>query len=91
MCVEAVQSAWQALAQKIWDKYVSPIADLGCGTEDIWKRQINGFWEMSWVFGNNSIRLIRKNHAHIPPEEPGDKCTLMGNWQEQCRLCAHSG
>lgn len=84
MCVEAVQSAWQALAQEIWDKYVSPIADLGCGTEDIWKRQINGFWEMSWVFGKNSDTLDRRKNwrSHIPPEEPGDKCTLMGNWQE---------
>ncbi|MCG9968435.1 type III-B CRISPR-associated protein Cas10/Cmr2 [Pelotomaculum terephthalicicum JT] len=83
-CVEAVNKAWQAIAEQIWEKYVAPVAGRGCGTEEIWNRQVKNFWEMSWVFGEDADLLDRRKNwrSHIPPEEPGDKCTLMGNWQE---------
>jgi len=83
-CVEAVNKAWQTIAREIWAKYVAPAVELGYGTEEIWKRQVENFWEISWVFGEKADLLDRRKNwrSHIPPEEPGDKCTLMGNWQE---------
>lgn len=83
-CVDAVDEAWQTIAGKIWRKYVSPVAVLGRDTEKIWNRQIRNFWEISWAFGEETDLLDRRKNwrIHIPPDEPGDKCTLMGNWQE---------
>jgi len=45
---------------------------------------VNGFWDMSWVVGDEANLLDRRKNwrNYIPPEEPGDKCTLMENWQE---------
>lgn len=83
-CVEAVNRAWGALAEKVWQDYVQPVAHLGRGTREIWERQIAGFWEMSWVMGDDPALLDRRKNwrSHVPPVEPGDKCTLMGNYQE---------
>lgn len=83
-CVNAVNTAWQEIAAEIWDRYISPVADYGNGTQQIWQRQVNGFWDMSWVVGDESDLLDRRKNwrSYIPPEEPGDKCTLMDNWQE---------
>jgi len=83
-CVEAVDHAWQGIAGKIWEEYVAPVASLGSGTDEIWNRQIQNFWDISWVYGEETDLLDRRKNwrSHIPPEEPGDKCTLMGNWQD---------
>jgi CRISPR-associated protein Cmr2 len=84
-CVDAVNQAWQQIADEVWQTYVAPVAEkLGNGSYEIWQRQIYGFWEMSWVMGKQSDLLDRRKNwrNHIAPEEPGDKCTLMGNWQE---------
>jgi CRISPR-associated protein Cmr2 len=83
-CVEAIQRKWRDLAEKIWQDYIQPVAHLGKGTREIWDRQITGFWEMNWVIGNDSALLDRRKNwrSHVPPIEHGDKCTLMGNFQE---------
>ncbi len=83
-CVKAVNEAWQAIADEIWNRYVAPVAALGRASEKIWQRQVKSFWEMSWVIGSEPDLLDRRKNwrDHLPPEEPGDKCTLMGNWQE---------
>lgn len=84
-CTEAVKSAWQDLAENIWQRYVADVAaTLGNGSYEIWQRQINNFWGISWVLGERPDLLDRRKNwrSHIPPEEPGDKCTLMSNWQE---------
>jgi len=89
-CRDAVQSRWQEIADTIWERYVAPVAGHGKGTKEIWKRQVESFWEMSWVLGEDPGDRsdqrwldLRKNwRTHHPPAEPGDKCTLMGNWQE---------
>ncbi len=83
-CVNAVDAAWQEIASEIWDRYISPVADYGNGTQQIWQRQVNGFWDMNWVVGGESDLLDRRKNwrSYIPPEEPGDKCTLMENSQE---------
>ncbi|MEW6637749.1 MAG: type III-B CRISPR-associated protein Cas10/Cmr2 [Actinomycetota bacterium] len=89
-CEEAIQSAWKSIADKVRERYVEPVSGYGNGTEEIWERQVASFWEMSWVVGpdpgdRSDQRWLdrRKNwRAYQPPVEPGDKCTLMGSWQE---------
>lgn len=83
-CCEAVQNAWQDIADRVYEKYVFPVEELGCNTRSIWKRQIQSFWDIVWVVGQEpNILDLRKNwRSHVPPDEPGDKCTIMGNMQE---------
>lgn len=89
-CEEAVHKAWRKVADAVWDKYVSPMESLGKDTRGIWDRQVESFWDMSWVIGeapgdrgDNAWLDRRKNwRTHRPPLEPGDKCTLMSSWQE---------
>ncbi len=116
--VADVQSAWEALAQKIYDEDVKkyqekiekaiqefkdkdknqhfkdfllePTNDKDTNpkySSNIWKRQIENFWEMTWVvvdnIENSSALDRRKNwRTHYLPDEAGIKCSLMGDWQE---------
>ena len=88
VCVKAVKGAWEGLAVKIWDKFVTPITSKGNGTKDIWDRQVGHFWDIVWVMGpddGNDARWLdqRKNwRDHWQPDEPGDLCVLMGHYQE---------
>lgn len=93
LCRQAVQSAWREIADQVWQRYISPVAARGNGSQEIWRRQVEGFWDMSWVMGETPINAEdrsdnawldqRKNwRSYLPPPEPGDKCTLMSNWQE---------
>lgn len=81
---QAVLAAWQRVTAAVWKHYVQLAARLGRGTEAIWRRQSEGFWEMAWAVGEEpSLLDQRKNwRTHVPTIEPGDKCALMGNLQE---------
>jgi CRISPR-associated protein Cmr2 len=83
-CVKAVEKAWRRIAEQVYERYVLPVEDAGCNTRSIWNRQIQGFWDIVWVMGEKEDLLdLRKNwRSHVPTEEPGDKCTVMGNMQE---------
>lgn len=90
-CRDAIQGGWKKIADEVWKRYVAQVAEHhGNGTKDIWDRQVEGFWETSWVVGEDpgdrsDQRWLdrRKNwRTYQPPAEPGDKCTLMGSWQE---------
>lgn len=83
-CEEAVKKAWAAAGEAVWQRYLEPVAHLGKGTREIWERQLTGFWEISWVVGSDGTFLDRRKNwrSHVPPVEPGDKCTLAGNYQE---------
>lgn len=83
--VNAVQEAWKALADKVWEE------DLGCDSDSpavvIWERQIPNFWDMSWVITkdkNDSSALDKRKNwrTYTPPQEPGVKCAMMDGWQE---------
>lgn len=83
--VDAVQEAWKALADKVWEE------DLGLSSNSpavmIWERQIPNFWDMSWVITadvtDSSALDKRKNwRSYTPPNEPGVKCAMMDGWQE---------
>lgn len=84
VCVNAVQKSWESLAEAVWRRFVEPVAYLGKDTAEIWKRQIKKFWEINWVVGNDGSLLDRRKNwrTYVPPSEPGDKCTLMGDLQE---------
>lgn len=83
-CRQAVLEAWKEIAAAVYKKYILPIEDLGCGTKEIWDRQIEGFWDIIWAEGEEARTLDRRKNwrGHVPTVEPGDKCTLMGNFQE---------
>ncbi len=85
---EAIQTKWKELADAVYEKFVKPVAN--DNTNQIWKRQINNFWEINWVIGENpgdhsDDRWLdmRKNwRSHWPGKEGGDHCTIMGDFQE---------
>ena len=83
-CALAVQKAWEKIADRVWKRFVAPAAEKGSGTEEIWRRQVENFWEMNWAVGEDNSCLDRRKNwrSHVPNEEPGDKCTLMGDMQE---------
>ena len=83
---QTVRAAWIALAEHIW------VQD-GLGmmsstvTRQIWDRQNQNFWEISWVKTTDqeasSLLDQRKNwRSHYPQAEGGVKCMMMDGWQE---------
>lgn len=84
LCKEAVRKSWTEIAELIWDRYLDTVSILGRSTKDIWQRQVNNFWDINWILSDDPAALdLRKNwRCHVPPDEPGDKCTLFGDKQE---------
>ena len=85
--VEFFNAAWRRVCEAVWERFVSHAQDAGNGTEDIWNRQVGGFWEVTWTAGPAGEQqglLARRKHwrSHRPPDEPGDKCTMMHDLQE---------
>jgi CRISPR-associated protein Cmr2 len=85
-CEKRIKEIWREIAEYVWTKHISGIAPLGRNTKEIWNRQVEGFWHMTWVMSdeeNDALLDIRKNwRSYVPTVEPGDKCTLFGNLQE---------
>lgn len=85
-----VVEKWKALAGAVYDKFVQANAVKGKETADIWSRQIDHFWEINWVLGDDPGDRsddrwldMRKNwRDHWPEPEGGDHCTVMGDYQE---------
>lgn len=79
-----IQTAWEEIAQVVWNDCVQQAASKGQGTSDIWQRQIKSCWDIQWVIGDDPTLLDRRKNwrLYTPSEEPGDKCTLMQDWQE---------
>ncbi|MGI6582332.1 MAG: type III-B CRISPR module RAMP protein Cmr6 [bacterium] len=86
-CAAAVKEAWGRIAAAVWDGFIAPVEGLGQGVREIWDRQVKNFWDISWVLADTDKEVDildrRKNwRSHVPTVEPGDKCTLLGNYQE---------
>ena len=90
-CDRAVNDAWRRLADRVWNRFVRPVAAMGAGgaegVRSRWNRQIDGFWEMSWAMADgadtNAWLDRRKNwRSHFLAPEGGDHCMLMGDYQE---------
>ncbi|MBW7877064.1 MAG: type III-B CRISPR-associated protein Cas10/Cmr2 [Candidatus Cloacimonetes bacterium] len=79
-----LKQAWLRLADAVWKRFVSKFKNEQ--TEVIWQRQIESFWEISWVVSEaaTGLDLARRKfwRNHILPDEPGDKCVLMPHFQE---------
>ncbi|WP_321338133.1 type III-B CRISPR-associated protein Cas10/Cmr2 [uncultured Cohaesibacter sp.] len=88
ICEEAIIDAWGKLATKVWDQFIAPVEEKGNETKKIWDRQTNSFWQTNWVIGSESDDdgnwLNQRKHWHnqLAPDEAGDLCRLMGNYQE---------
>ena len=93
--VNEAKQKWKNLAETIWESFVENAVNENEGqrnlTRKIWDRQVESFWEIQWVKGDNPANNgedakwldKRKNwRTHWPPEEGGDHCTTMGSWQE---------
>ncbi len=84
LVVESIHTAWQGLAEKIWQQDLRGCSDV---TREIWDRQVQHFWEISWALSDDASvsNLLdrRKNwRNYFPPEEAGVKCMMMDGWQE---------
>ena len=85
--VESVQTAWESLAEAVWQHDLENLKSRPKATREIWDRQVKHFWEISWALtsNENESNLLdrRKNwRSYLPPEEPGVKCMMMDGWQE---------
>ena len=84
--IKAFETAWGRVCSAVWESFVEHAVDAGNGTEAIWKRQTGAgvFWEVSWTAGAAKGLLARRKHwrSHRPPDEHGDKCTVMHDLQE---------
>lgn len=85
--VDAISNAWKVLAETVWAADLAPVAGNDSIHRQIWDRQINGFWDISWCLTEDKAvsNLLdrRKNwRSHILPDEPGVKCSLMEGFQE---------
>ena len=85
--VGALDDAWKRVCRAVWDGFVAHAVSAGDGTERIWHRQVETFWDVTWAAGpseNGGGLLARRKHwrSHRPPDEPGDKCTVMHDFQE---------
>lgn len=87
----AFRGAWQSVADAVWTEYVQAIAARGKDTAEIWHRQVENFWELSWVIaapasGEKTIGRLasaRKAFRNVRTTvEHGVKCSLMGDLQE---------
>lgn len=86
---DAVQGLWGALAGQVWQRHLSGAEPAGQGTKAIWDRQVGAFWEVTWVAGpvppQGSLGLLARRklwRSHLLPDEPGDRCMVMPEWQE---------
>lgn len=81
---DAVQQAWEGLADAVWQADLAHLA--GTETEKIWNRQIENFWEISWVLtdGDDETAMDRRKNwrNYALPVEEGLPCSLMDGWVE---------
>ncbi len=85
--VSALDVAWKQVCGSVWDRFVECACSFGEGTDRIWNRQVDAFWEVMWTAGDFAAPgglLARRKHwrSHRLPDEPGDKCTVMHDLQE---------
>lgn len=81
---EAVRDAWKSLADAVWNAFLKNIPD-GVDTRAIWNRQIDTFWRVTWSVGDDAAADGRGHWRFpctYPPEEGGDHCSMMGDYQE---------
>ena len=81
----SLRLAWKRVCDAVWQRFVADASAAGRDTAAIWGRQVGSFWDVVWTAGPPCGGLLaRRKHwrSHRPPEEPGDKCTVMHDLQE---------
>jgi len=83
-CRTAVMEAWHRIGETVWKDFVAPVAHLGREVRTTWDRQVDSFWDLTWVLGEEGDLLDRRKNwrTFAPALEDGDKCTVMGSLQE---------
>jgi len=81
----AVQAAWKALADKVWEKDLQGTAN--GKTKTVWEREIPAFWDIEWAMvrekgATDALDRLKNWRTHLPQDEPGVKCMMMDGWQE---------
>lgn len=84
---KALKKAWQKACLAVWNRFMAHAVSSGDGTQAIWTRQTETFWEVAWTAEDNPGAgglLARRKHwrTHRPSDEPGDKCSVMSDLQE---------
>lgn len=95
--VEDVNNAWCKIADQVFEQ-LRPALEQDAQRYDarkaLWDDQISNFWEINWVKGpiNDSENIILPEHQWLDlrknwrsrwlTEQHGEKCSLMGDWQE---------
>lgn len=85
--VSAIHQAWHALAELVWESDIAPVVGEESIHREIWNRQIDQFWDVSWSLAPDkevsNLLDRRKNwRSHVLTDEPGVKCSLMEGFQE---------
>ena len=85
--VGSLDAAWLRVCDAVRARFVEPACLAGNETQAIWDRQVGSFWEVSWTSGpwsdsGNLLARRKQWRSHSPPDEPGDKCTVMHDLQE---------
>lgn len=83
--IGAFDAAWEQVRRAVWERFAAHACAAGNGTERIWNRQVDAFWETMWTAGEAEDGLLsRRKHwrGRGLPDEPGDKCTVMHDFQE---------
>ena len=85
--VHALEAAWKQVCAAVWSRFLDHASAAGRRTDRIWERQTRSFWEVTWTAGDAAAggRLLARRkrwRSHRPPDEPGDKCTVMHDLQE---------
>lgn len=79
---DAIMKRWRHIANAVWKKHLKSIGEAHSdATENIWKRQVEHFWEITWVVGSDDYgrKAWRIHPADI---EPGFRCALFPHLQE---------
>ena len=85
---EQMVRAWGEIYERVWEEFIKKPAEQGNDTRGIWKRQVESFWEFSWVAypaqaEHKPVMARRKLwRTHIWEDEPGDKCLVLPELQE---------
>ncbi|OQW86743.1 MAG: hypothetical protein BWK78_09745 [Thiotrichaceae bacterium IS1] len=85
--VDSVKVAWQGLADLVWKHDLDKLVDKNSPTYALWQQQVVSFWEINWVLTpdsqeSNGLDRRKNLRNHLPPEQSGFPCAIMGGWQE---------
>jgi len=85
----AVHELWGALCEAVWERFIARAVQgseaIELSVREIWDRQVRGFWEVLWVAappGTGGLARRKAWRTHLVPEEPGDRCMVLPEYQE---------